>query len=611
MSILHERLLALTRRLQSISQLSTDQDDIIELGDLDVDPTKSKYICAECAWTTSTNAGALARHTTLNHPSRLKCPDCKSLCEDQEELEKHRSQKHGHLCSGCQRFFATVNECEHHKSCERKHHILTKSKSDTSSHTRIDQVIGGNSPGRVQSFHNRKGSVQSGCCPGPGCPLTFLDFDTLYEHYVELHPLSVVDHGQSKPFKCPFCPKRYQHDRFIPGHVRTHKPKSLSVAGIGDAEDQEALIRQSHVALANRESQSRAEAQGRANHTSSDEEGESSMPIKEEEDLSPLLEDGAVYINEGVELEHPTAGHSDQTDLQEFQDPGETVPVGLVLNACPADLPRSHFANERSSVKITPETPTTKLELSDPMDLDDDYPDRFALDDDELPSTMSYPDSSIIAVQLSNDIFHQSLSHKIIRALKMQHFVNVNEVVDIFTYFLDEHQRLYVLKQLGSINLNQHDSDISIALHGTVFKTLIDAWVDFKRLAIRFAPQLIRQANKQRIGFGMSVTWALVQYCLNLESIIYRNAINIAHHFLRDPPLDNHVFTVHAPFPHLIAALADRVKNRTVHDPSIVFTNEMVLRGTRDYVKILQMIFRPLYPINAGHERLWRELRLL
>ena len=452
--------------------------------------------------------------------------------------------------------------------------------------------------------------MQSGLCPHPGCHLTFLDFDALYEHYVALHPLYIVHGDHPKPFKCPFCPKRYQQDRFVPGHVRTHKPKAWNGSGVKIAEDQEALIRQSHVAIANSKSQSDLEQQARADRTSSDEDEECSTPIKVEDEYSLVVKESVIFIDEGVEPLSPGSGHSDRTDVHEPPRFPRTTPIGLVLQAIPADMPDFHTADTKTVDKVYPPSTTEALQ-TDPMDLDDDYPESLALEDDELPPRTMHLDSFDIAALLGDGSFHHSLSRQIIHALQMQHFINVSEVVDLFTYFLDENQRIYVLEQLASINLQQPDSSVLQALHGTVFKALIDAWVDFKRLAIRSAPQLIIQANDQKIESGKSVTWALLQYCLNLENVIYRNKINIAHHFLRDPPLDDFVITMDAPFHCLVAALAERVKNRTVHDLAVVFTNEMILREMSDYVTILQMIFRPLYPLAAGHEPLWRKFRLM
>ena len=611
MSSLDEKLAALSRRLKSSYQYQPNQNDPFERTDVEIDPIISKYICTECAWTTSINADALARHFTSRHASPpLKCPDCKFLFESIEELKKHRSQKHRHHCPRCQRIFATVDQCKHHEPCESQYQNALKTIEETASHTLIDKAKGRKLSASSQSILNKRGSVQFGSCPDAGCQLTFLDFNTLYAHYVGSHPASMVTQGHSKPFKCPFCSKRYQHHRFIPGHVRTHKPKTSSAPGIGEATDQVALIRQSHVAMANRESESRAEAQPQPDHISSDEE-EHRITIKQEEGLevnwSVILTDGVVYIDGGVNSGSANTEQTDQTYTQQPQRFGKAMPIGLVFQASSTDL--SNF--ERGSAKIAPRELAAEPEVSDPMYLDGDYPESLALEDDELPSEMSHSDPSINTTQHYDESFHQNLSREIIYALQMQHFVDVSEVVDLFTHFLDKYQRLYVLEQLGSIKVDQHDSIISEELNRTVFKDLIDAWVSFKHLAIHTAPQLMRQANVAKIGLSKAVTWVLLQYCLNLENMIYRNETNIAHHFLRDPPVElNLEVTPDAPFPCLIAALAERVKTRTAHDPSTVFTNEMIFRGIEDYVKILQMVLRPLYPLAAGHDKLWTELRL-
>ena len=622
---LHGKLASLNRRLQGILQLTTDQDHSIKVEDVEVDSTKFNYICAECAWTTSTSARALARHFTLKHAFRIKYPHRKSLHEDPEQLKKHRSQKHRHLCPACHRFFATVKECEHHEPCESQYRIAQQTSNDVSPrepidqgiggnaspHGPVDQDVGGNATPTEQSSLMRRWSGPSGCCPDPGCQLTFLDFDCLYEHYVRLHPLSIIHHGHPKPFKCPFCPKRYRHDRFIPGHVRKHKRRSSNVPGVGDAEDQQALIQQSHVAMANRKIQLRAEAQAQAqaDRTSSGEAVDDLIRVMEEEDYNLVFKDGVVYIDEAVELESPTSEQSDQTNLQESQCLKEATPIGCILQACPTDSEKPCPKNDGPSVEVAHQTFVPEPESCDLMDLDDDYPERFAFDEDDLPSRTSNLDTSITAVHFLNEILYQSLLRRIVCTLQMHYFVSVNEVADLFIYFLDEYQRMYVLNEIGSINLKQHDSSILLALQDTVFRTLLGAWVDFKRFALRYAPQLIRKANNHGTGLGKSVTWALLQYCLNLENLIYRDETSIADDFLRDPLRKDLAVANDTPFPRLVAALAERVKKR-IH-PSVVFTNEMILRGTRDYVVLLQTIFRAFYPIDAGHERLWRELRLL
>ena len=577
---LQEKLTALTQRLQIITLHLTNQDDPVEPANVLSSITNPKYICTECAWTTSANAQALARHFISKHSIRLKCPSCNIWCISQDQLEKHQSQKHRHLCPACQMFFATVDECKYHEPCATRFNIAFT--PTISSPTVTDQAMSEKALISPKKSAGKRGSVQSGFCPDPGCQLTFLEFDTLYQHYIGSHPLSIPSHDPSKPFKCPFCSRRYLHDRFVRAHVRTHKPKSLSAPGIGDAEDQESLIQQSRITVANREAKTRADAQAETSSSSKD--------SIEEVIHSAFTKDGFVHIDEGAGVENANLGQSVQVDMQESQLSLASKPIGLVFQARPVHSPIPLAAKEKPSVQNAIPYLAAESEQSDSMDLDDDYPERFALDEDELPLRKSNRDPGIIATQVFDGNLHQKLLREVIRTLHMQHFVNLGELIGLVTYFLNDSQRMYFLNQLGNININQHDSDILAALHGTVLKDLIDAWVDFKRLAIHFAPQLIRQAAGQAIAPGKSFTLALLQYCLKMENIIYRNETNIAHHFLRDPPADALSITADASFPQLIAALRERVKNRLMHDSSAVFTNEMVLRGMRDYVNTLQMV---------------------
>lgn len=159
MSALYENLAGLHRRLQIINHHSTHQNDQFKLEDLEINPHGPKYICAECAWTTSKNAGALARHFTFKHASHRKCRDCTTVCEDQEELNEHRSQKHRHLCPRCQRMFATVQECGHHEPCDSQYRRAQEAENDAPSHRVVDQPIGGKAPASGQSLLDRRNSV--------------------------------------------------------------------------------------------------------------------------------------------------------------------------------------------------------------------------------------------------------------------------------------------------------------------------------------------------------------------------------------------------------------------------------------------------------------------
>ena len=598
---LHEKLSNLSQQLQNINLRSTNQEDITKAGNYHGGSTKFQYICAECAWTTSISARALAHHFLLKHTAHLKCPDCRTLCRNRETLEKHQSKMHRHLCPACQRYFATVTECGHHEPCASQYSIILESV--VSPTTVTHQSVGETIPSLAPSSIDKRGSLQSGSCPDPDCQLTFSDFDQLYEHYVASHPLFVLHQDPSKPFKCPFCSKRYQHHRFILGHIKRHKPKPLIDYGTGGVEHQESLIQQSRIAMASRELESRTQVQAQTSRVSVD--------MEDEEDYYLVVKGGLIYMNEGVEEKDRFLESRGQNDMRESQPPWMANQIGLVLQACPADPPAPHTSNKESMMEFALQIPAAEDGFPDSMDLEHDYPERFALDDDDLRSTTIHGGSSIIATRVLDRIFIWILSCEIVRTLGMQHFISHGEVLRLLTYFLDDYQRNYILQQLGSIELNQNDPVILAALQGTVFRDLIDAWIDFKRLAIHFAPQSIRQASDHGMDLGKAFTSALLWYCLNLENTIYQNQSHIAYKRLLGPSVDDLVLDTNVSFPRLVAALAKRVQIGVLYDTSVVFTNEMVLRGMTDYIRKMQTTFRLMYPESAGHETLWKELQIV
>lgn len=464
-----------------------------------------------------------------------------------------------------------------------------------------DQAIDNKAPANPQSIQNRKSSMQSESCPDPECQLEFFDFGALYEHYIKSHPHFILRHGHTKPFKCPFCPKRYKHDRYVFGHIKRHKRKSSS---IGSAEEQQTLIQESHDNMAHRMSQSHAKAHGR---TSSDDEGENSAP---KEGYSLLSDDGVVYIDEGVEPESSTSEQSSQANMQESRGLPKATPIGLILQAHPSEPYNSHPRNQTSSVKVALGSQTLEPNLSDQTDIDDDddYPEPFALDESELPTRTLSPSSGNLSLHLSTEIFHQTLSHSILFVLGMHHYISTSEIADLFTHFLDSSDRHYMYHDLSATPLDQDDSTVVASLHDTDLKDLLDAWVEFKILGIRFAPNRVLHATKDpeaKNRIAKSITMALLSYMQSLEDTIQR--ANDTPHVLHSAPLS----PLPTMFPQLVAALASRVKYRVVHDASSANATKILLNTTRDHIRILQKAFRKIYPIDEGYKEAWRALRLL
>lgn len=62
-------------------------------------------------------------------------------------------------------------------------------------------------------------------CPYPGCGLVCPDLHTLFNHYDGLRPLSICQPENAKPYKCPFCPKRYVRESYVQAHQNSsHRP---------------------------------------------------------------------------------------------------------------------------------------------------------------------------------------------------------------------------------------------------------------------------------------------------------------------------------------------------------------------------------------------------
>lgn len=156
-------------------------------------------------------------------------------------------------------------------------------------------------------------------CPDHDCPLTFSDFDGVYEHYTRRHPLCTFLPGRSKPFKCPFCSKRYKMERFVRPHVNTHRPKRR---GSAVTPDQSALILQSHVAVAD---QQRSEARTATGiPLGHDETTGSEAPAKSKRN-HPLRD--TVFANDGVRYNsQPTTSHPQQQPAWRSLEPLSSTP---------------------------------------------------------------------------------------------------------------------------------------------------------------------------------------------------------------------------------------------------------------------------------------------
>ena len=179
--------------------------------------------------------------------------------------------------------------------------------------------------------------------------------------------------------------------------------------------------------------------------------------------------------------------------------------------------------------------------------------------------------------------------------------------MDLWSTLLTSEHRLIILQQLHNTDLVEDESKLLSILHGSVLSELINAWAQFKLLAIQYFPHAFPEnpAAKEMIS-------AVLGYCRALEDLIDEGrpiAISQGYKIpdiVRRPPRDESSISGNASLPRLIEGLADRVKCRMVHDRRMQFTNVMILKETGPYIQDLRAVLRTIYPDGVhGEENHW------
>lgn len=187
-------LASVERRLRSIVTHFLDSNDAsIKSADLEIDPSLPRYVCAECAFST-TKSNELASHFRAQHILRPSFPcrwgRCTIRCVSQEAIDRHRRANHGIPCpqGDCGKVFMSTIELHHH----------------------------------LGESHTLKNPSTIFECPYPSCGQGFPHHNALLGHYDDRHPPYIYQDGKKAPYKCPFCAKRYIKERYMTPHVRSH-----------------------------------------------------------------------------------------------------------------------------------------------------------------------------------------------------------------------------------------------------------------------------------------------------------------------------------------------------------------------------------------------------
>lgn len=542
-----EQLVALAQRLQSLPYTSNHQGSHVEPESLTVESSQGKYICGECALTFSTVYG-LRQHFTKQH---IRVQDRPHVCQQdgcgrrfltEASLKAHLSRGFHYLHCGHAGRQSTFNDGAHLSQHEKQHWQ------------------------RDSDFHTRT-------CPHPGCGKIFADQASLFAHYNGLHPLSILQPGIKNPFKCPFCPKRYNLERYMPSHQRRDHSTNQ---GSSDNDSQEALIRQSQESMARKASQAPHESDTELDYAS--QEDDESLHQTDDHEFS--LDGDTVYIRNIKDEPVPSSPYERENQAQ----PG-SMAIGYLLASQHIDHEGPHVASH-----------------------EDEYPESFALDEDELPRS-----NDKIPVPMTDAFHHELHGQRIIRwmliLLKLEGWLGVSEVLDVWDTLLTPDQRMSVLQQLQSIDVGNEDSVILSALHESVLCEVIHAWARFKLLTFQIPAEM-----KQHMSSAKDTALAILRYCQAFEKLIDEARVVASARrlelpdLLRRAPADDSVINPSASFANLLSALESRVKCRMMHSDWLQLTNEMVLKEMVRYIQDLKTEAKATYPLALRTDSWYRNM---
>ncbi len=558
-------LARLEQRLDGLVQSLDDQEPPIKAEPLNIDPSLPRYVCGECAWTTSKRQGLAIHFTRRHNLLHFTCPvrECRIHCSSQWDVDKHFQKQHAIPCSysGCKEVFTGTSQL--HVHLEKKH------------------PPGGSSPPE----DGNPDTSRLFECPWPGCRRGFPDNAALFDHYDAEHPLSLYQPNTPKPYKCPFCSKGYTREKYMKSHQSSsHRPSRWATSNAdGSFSDQQSLIQQSHVSMARRTSKARPGHPPRLEDLSS----ESEELLDGEEEYSITIVGGRIYIDDELVLSSP-----------------EPRNIGPTEQANSGVSQTSIQRNERMAIGylLQPQSPDHMMLGADD---EEEYPERLALDEDELPREQRYSSLSHVADQFADPEQGRRILHRMLYFLHLHQWVTVGELMDLWSTLLTSEHRIIILQQLHNINLVEDESKLLAILHGSVLSELINAWAQFKLLPLQYFPDVFPQNPTAK-----EMVSAVLGYCRGLEDLIdVGRPIAISKGYripdiVRRPPRDDSSIAGDASLARLIEGLADRVKCRMVHERRVQFTNLMILKETGPYIQDLKVVVGIIYPdgIHVGDD---------
>lgn len=353
----------------------------------------------------------------------------------------------------------------------------------------------------------------------------------------------------------------------------------------GDAnESQAALIQESKESMARRASQADSDTSSSSVVDAKPRLDAIDEVCDEETDIPITTENDTIYIKDEPELYDPSPAQFDQSMEDKPKSSNVKMAIGYVLQANHINQAMSNTADD---------------------EVEDDYPEAFALDEWELPPK-PYTHTADTTTQSSSSTLNKTIIHSILILLNLEKWLSPYEILDLWTTFLTPPQRTMILSQLHAIDIAHNDTAILSALHGSVLIEVMHAWAQFKLLTFQLPPNL-RQL--QYNNSARATTYSILNYCTTYESLIKYKISTYRMPTLPPPnttfelqfpdllrilPDDQESITPDAPFVDLLEAMERRVRCRLVHPEWMAFTNELVLKEMGMYIRDLKIMAEAL-----------------
>lgn len=408
-------------------------------------------------------------------------------------------------------------------------------------------------PARFYEHLERFHSLRSMKCPYPRCQFRFRHHDDLCNH-VNSHYSFV---SRKDPDRCPYrrCTRRFYNqdelDRHLAAHLRIASAKAMAAAGM--------MIEQ----------------------FTTDENIDNPfdpIPTQQEDGSVEVTNDGTILVAE--------------EDGDAAEDNAASAPVG-----------NSQPDNRKMAIGYILQSPSTQ---HFPISTDtNDYPELLALDESERPRNDKTHKQSYEIGNFSDPADGRGTFQCIIILLGLELFVSSDELMELWTTFLDYEQRVEALKQLGETSWLQDLPIVIRILRTSGLGALIEAWATFKLI-------LYPMPEEAGTPSATEIVWKMLMHCAKLEFVRdkgYQKAVNAG---LQVPdllylPPKLPYFGADTSLAQLLNALEDRVRRRKIHPEWLQFTKTMVLQETSNYLGDLKTVVNAMYPDRQDTEMLRSE----